>query len=48
MEKKFLFKAKTRPTSRSGGHGGDERYNTKVDGQMHSGDAKIVDLIGEH
>jgi hypothetical protein len=47
---KLLFKAKIQPanSSSSSSHGGYERHNTKIDGQMYSGDTKIVDLVGEH
>jgi hypothetical protein len=43
--RKLLFKIKTQPTNSGSGQGGDERHNTKVDGRMHSGDAKIADLV---
>jgi hypothetical protein len=43
---KLLFKAKN--TTSSSGYRGNKRHITDVDGQMHSGYAKIVDLIGEH
>jgi hypothetical protein len=43
--RKLLFKAKTQPTNNNSGHGGDERHNTKVDGHMHSKEAKIIDLV---
>jgi hypothetical protein len=46
--KLLLFKTKTQPTNNSNGHRGLKRHNTEVDGQMHSGEAKIVDLVGEH
>jgi hypothetical protein len=26
----------------------DERHNIEVDRRMHSGEAKITDLVGEH
>jgi hypothetical protein len=43
-----LFKAKTQLANNSSYRGGDERYKTKVDGQMHSGEAKIVNLVKEY
>jgi hypothetical protein len=46
--RKLLFKIKTQAVNNSSGQWGDERHNTKVDGRMHSGDAKIVNLVGEH
>jgi hypothetical protein len=48
MEIFFLFKAKTQPANNSSGHEGDERHNTKVDGQMYSENVKITDLIRKH
>jgi hypothetical protein len=45
---KLLFKAKTQLTNSSNGQGGDEQHNTEVDKQMHSGEAKFADLVGEH
>jgi hypothetical protein len=45
---KLLFKAKTQPANNINGQRGDERHNTKVDGQMHSINTKITDLVGEH
>jgi hypothetical protein len=45
---KLLFKAKTQPAAVVNGYRGNKRHITDVDGQMHSGYAKIVDLIGEH
>jgi hypothetical protein len=45
---KLLFKAKIQPAKSSSSQGGDERHNTVVYGCMHSGEAKITDLIGEH
>jgi hypothetical protein len=47
-KRKLLFKGKTQPANSSSDHGGDERHNTEVNGRMHSGDAKIADLVGEH
>jgi hypothetical protein len=46
--KKLLFKAKTQLTNSCSGHGRDERHSTKVDGLMHSREAKIADMDGEH
>jgi hypothetical protein len=46
--RKLLFKAQTQAANNSNNHGGYERYNTEVDGQMHIGDAKITNLIGKH
>jgi hypothetical protein len=46
--RKLLFEAKTQPTNNSSCQGGDERHIMKVDGRMHSRDAKIADLVGEH
>jgi hypothetical protein len=52
--RKLLFKTKTKtktktqPANSSSGHRGYEWHNTEVDGQMHSRDAKIVDLVGEY
>jgi hypothetical protein len=45
---KLLFKAKIQPANSSNSHGGDERHNTEVDGQMHSRNAKIIDLVGKY
>jgi hypothetical protein len=45
---KLLFKAKTQLQNSSSGHGGDERHNMKVDERMHSGKAKIADVVGKH
>jgi hypothetical protein len=47
-KKELLFKAKIQPTNISSGQKWNERHNTKVDGRMHNGDAKIVNLVGEH
>jgi len=46
--RKLLFKVKTQLTNSSSGQRGDERYNTEIDGWMHSGDAEIVDLVGKY
>jgi hypothetical protein len=35
-------------TNSSSGHRGDEQHNTKVDEDMHSREAKIIELVGEH
>jgi len=43
--RKLLFKAKTQLATSNSEQGGNERYNTVVDGQMHNGDAKIADLV---
>jgi hypothetical protein len=43
--RKLLFKAKTQPGNSSSGHGKDERHNTEVDRRIHSGEAKIADLV---
>jgi hypothetical protein len=43
---KLLFKAKL--SNSSNGQGRDKRYNTKIDGRMHSWDAKIADMVGKH
>jgi hypothetical protein len=45
---KLLFKAKTQPANNINDQGGDKQHNTKVDGQMHSRNVKITDLVGEH
>jgi hypothetical protein len=44
MEKKTLIQSKNITSS----HRGDKWHNTEVDRRMDSGDAKIVDLIGEY
>jgi hypothetical protein len=44
----LLFKAKYQPANSRSGYGGYERHNIEVGGRMHSEDAKIADLIGEH
>jgi hypothetical protein len=46
--RKLLFKAKTQLVNSCSGQVGDERHSTKVDGLMHSEDAKNADLGGEH
>jgi hypothetical protein len=38
---------KTQPAN-SSGQGGDEQHNMELDGQIYSGDVKIVDLVKEH
>jgi hypothetical protein len=45
---KLLFKTKTQPINNNSGQGGDECHNTEEDEWMHSGDAKIADMVGEH
>jgi hypothetical protein len=45
---KLLFKTKIQSTNSSSGEGGDERHITEVNGRMHNGYAKIVNLVGEH
>jgi hypothetical protein len=49
-KRKLLFKAKTQPWNSNSNSGQirDEWHNTEVDEQMHSRDAKIVDLTDEH
>jgi hypothetical protein len=47
-KRKLLFKAKIQPANSSGGQRGDERHSTNVNGQMHSKEANIIHLIGEH
>jgi hypothetical protein len=44
----LLFKVKIQSTSRNNGYEGDERHNTKVDRQAHSGEVKITDLVRKH
>jgi hypothetical protein len=44
---KLLFKAKIQAAITSNGQGGDERHSIEVDRRMHSGEAKIADLVGE-
>jgi hypothetical protein len=44
MENKTLIQSKNITSS----HRGDKWHNTEVDRRMDSGDAKIVDLIGEY
>jgi len=43
---KLLFKIKTQLASSSNSQVRDERHNMEVGGQMHSGEAKIDDLVG--
>jgi hypothetical protein len=46
---KLLFKAKTQQVNSNSGQGGDDqRHNTEVDKRIHSGDAKIADLVREY
>jgi hypothetical protein len=42
---KLLFKIKIQPANSSSGQGW---HNTDVDGQMHNGDIKIVELVEKH
>jgi hypothetical protein len=44
----LLFKIKIQSANSSSGKGGDKRHNTKVDGRMHSGEAKIANLVEEY
>jgi len=46
--RKLLIKVKTQSANNSSGQEGDDRHTTEVDGRMHSGEAKIADLIREH
>jgi hypothetical protein len=46
--RKLSFKAKTQPGKSINNHREDERHNTEVNGRMHSGEAKIADLVREH
>jgi len=48
--RKLLFKTKTKTqlANSNSGYGRDERHNMEVDGRMHNGDAKIVNLVEEH
>jgi hypothetical protein len=46
--RKLLFKAKIQPANSSCDQRRDEWHITEVDGRMHSEDAKIADLVGEH
>jgi hypothetical protein len=47
-KKKLLFKAKTQLANSSSSQGGDEQHNKEVNGRMHSGEAEIADLVGDH
>jgi hypothetical protein len=50
-ERNFLFKTKNinkQPASSSSGRGGDELHNSVEGGRMHSEEANIADLVGEH
>jgi hypothetical protein len=46
--KNLLFKAKSQLANSRSGYEGYERHNIEVGGQMHSGETKIADLVGEH
>jgi len=48
QRRKLLFKAKIQSANNNSSQGGDEQHSTEVDERMHSGDAKIADLVGEH
>jgi hypothetical protein len=45
---KLLFKAKTQPTNSNSSQGRDELHITEIDGQMHSEESKIADLVKEY
>jgi len=45
---KLLFKAKTQPINSSSDQERDERHNAEVDGRVHSGVAKIADLVEKY
>jgi hypothetical protein len=47
-KKELLFKTKTQPANSNNDQGGDERHNIEVNRRMHSGDAKIADLVRKH
>lgn len=46
--RKLLFRVKTQLANSSSGQGGDKWHITEVYGRMHSGDAKIANLVGEY
>jgi hypothetical protein len=46
QRRKLLFKAKIQSANNNSSQGGDEQHSTEVDERMHSGDAKIADLVG--
>jgi hypothetical protein len=48
--KKLLFKTKNtnKQSASNSGRRGDEQHNTVEGGRMHSGDAKVANLVGEH
>jgi ribosomal protein L23 len=45
---KLLFKVKTQPVNSASGQGGDEQHSMEVGRRMHSEEAKIANLVGEH